>query len=78
MDVEKISLQVYGPRNQLLGHCTVPASDVPEFMQIVAEAQLKNAAFSVGSVTRWVVRAGFRAVRHGLRTSGQVPVPTGE
>jgi hypothetical protein len=78
MDVEKISIQIYGPRNHLLGHCTVPAADVPQLTGLVEQAKLRQAGYSHASVLRWMVRNGFRSVKHALAGTGQIPVPSGE
>ena len=74
MDVEKISIQIYGPRNHLLGHCTVPAADVPHFTALVEEAKLRQAGYSHASFMRWIVRNGFRSVKQALTNrTGQTP-----
>jgi hypothetical protein len=78
VDVDHIAVQVYGPRNQLLGHCRVPAADVPGLLEAVEDAKLRNAGYSVGSMMRWVIRTGLRSVRSALVKKTVLPPPSGE
>jgi hypothetical protein len=74
VDLDHIQMQVYGPRNQLLGHVRVPASELPQFMVEVERIQQINPAYSVASIVRWALRAGWRQVARAQR--GQIPIPT--
>ena len=77
MEIDHIDVQVYGPRNYLLGHVRIPATVVPQLPKILADTQIVNPAYSYGSLVRWMVKAGYNAVQHALKR-GAVPVPSGE
>ena len=76
VDLDHIQVQAYGPRNQLLGHVRIPATELPRFMVEVERIQQLSPAHSVASIIRWAVRAGWRQVARAGRT--QIPNPTME
>lgn len=78
MEVDHIDIQVYGPRNQLLGHTRVPAHVVERFTTLVADARQVNPVYDVGLVARWMMKAGYRVVLKTLRQGKVELKPGGE
>lgn len=78
VDLDHIAIQIYGPRNQLLGHCKVPAAELQHFMSTVNRVQAINPAHSAASVVRWVVRMGWKQLLQQALPKGKVAIPTGE
>lgn len=77
VDLDHIAVQIYGPRNQLLGHCKVPASDLKDFMQTVVRVQEINPTHSPASIVRWLFRLGWKQVK--TQVNGRhIPVSTME
>lgn len=77
MDVQldHIAVQVYGPRNQLLGHIKVPAHVLPDFAKTVVELQQINPLWDAAKVTRWALRSGFRSIRTVLLRNNRTAIP---
>lgn len=77
VDLDHIAIQIYGPRNQLLGHCKVPAADLPDFMLTVSRTQAVNPSHSPASLIRWLFRLGWKQVKRHV-ASRHIPASTME
>ena len=79
--LDHIAVQIYGPRNQLLGHCRIPAALVPQFMEVVAIAKRANPAYTEVDIFRWMVKRGHHGVSVGIHSviaQGTLPVLSGQ
>jgi hypothetical protein len=78
MDVEldHIDIRVYGPRNQLLGQTHIPVHLVPEFRELLLQAQHENPIYNPGLLMRWMVKLGYKATKKSL-AQGQVELHPG-